>query len=270
MRMHGHGAHDDMSYVPSELHAEWARRDPIDRYAERLASDYGFSSDEVEEIRSEVRAYVDECAAKALASPMPDRSWRRPASSPRSSSRSATGTRPGHRCRTAATATARRRSPGGQHEWPCRGANRSASHRNTRDDLSRGDLGRAAGGDAPRRDGLLPRRGHRRLRRRVQGHGRVRRGVRRRSGASTRRSPRTRSSAPRSAPPSRGCGPSARCSSPTSSRAGSTSSSTSRPSSTTGRASPCRWWCGCRPAAASRAARSTRRTPRPGSSRRLA
>ena len=36
MRMHGHGAHDDMSYVPKELLEEWARRDPIDRYAQRL------------------------------------------------------------------------------------------------------------------------------------------------------------------------------------------------------------------------------------------
>jgi pyruvate dehydrogenase E1 component alpha subunit len=72
MRMHGHGAHDDMRYVPKELRAEWERRDPIDRYAERLIADYGFSQDEVEEIRSDVRSYVDECAAKALASPMPD------------------------------------------------------------------------------------------------------------------------------------------------------------------------------------------------------
>jgi pyruvate dehydrogenase E1 component alpha subunit len=72
MRMHGHGAHDDMRYVPKELQSEWERRDPIDRYAERLVADYGFSKDEVDEIRSEVRSYVDECAAKALASPMPD------------------------------------------------------------------------------------------------------------------------------------------------------------------------------------------------------
>ena len=32
MRMHGHGAHDDMSYVPEEMLAEWRDRDPIDRY----------------------------------------------------------------------------------------------------------------------------------------------------------------------------------------------------------------------------------------------
>jgi TPP-dependent pyruvate/acetoin dehydrogenase alpha subunit len=72
MRMHGHGAHDDMRYVPKELHEEWARRDPIEGYAERLVADYGFSPDELEEIRSDVRSYVDECAARALASPMPE------------------------------------------------------------------------------------------------------------------------------------------------------------------------------------------------------
>jgi TPP-dependent pyruvate/acetoin dehydrogenase alpha subunit len=72
MRMHGHGAHDDMSYVPKEMRDEWARRDPIDRYAERLVADYGFRPEEVDGIREEVRAYVEECAGKALASPMPE------------------------------------------------------------------------------------------------------------------------------------------------------------------------------------------------------
>src|SRR3954454_22625068 len=72
MRMHGHGAHDDMRYVPKELHTEWERRDPLDRYAERLVADYGFSQDEVDAIRNEVRAYVDECAKRAVESPMPD------------------------------------------------------------------------------------------------------------------------------------------------------------------------------------------------------
>jgi TPP-dependent pyruvate/acetoin dehydrogenase alpha subunit len=72
MRMHGHGAHDDMSYVPPELLEEWAQRDPVDRYRERLAAD-GFSVEELDEIAGDVRAYVDECAERALASPMPDR-----------------------------------------------------------------------------------------------------------------------------------------------------------------------------------------------------
>jgi pyruvate dehydrogenase E1 component alpha subunit len=70
--MHGHGAHDDMRYVPEGMHEEWGRRDPIELYARRLVDEHGFSEDEVEQVRAEVKAYVDECAAKALESPMPD------------------------------------------------------------------------------------------------------------------------------------------------------------------------------------------------------
>jgi len=72
MRMHGHGAHDDMRYVPKEMFARWEARDPIDRYAERLVTDYGFEPEEVDELRRDVRAYVEECAARALESPMPE------------------------------------------------------------------------------------------------------------------------------------------------------------------------------------------------------
>jgi TPP-dependent pyruvate/acetoin dehydrogenase alpha subunit len=72
MRMHGHGAHDDMSYVPPEMLEEWRARDPIELYAERLVSQHGFSRHDVDEIREEVRRQVDECAEKALASPMPE------------------------------------------------------------------------------------------------------------------------------------------------------------------------------------------------------
>jgi TPP-dependent pyruvate/acetoin dehydrogenase alpha subunit len=71
MRMHGHGAHDDMSYVPDELLQEWSRRDPIDLFSRRLGEDHGFDQRDVEEIRGSVKAYVDECAERALASPMP-------------------------------------------------------------------------------------------------------------------------------------------------------------------------------------------------------
>ena len=72
MRMHGHGAHDDMSYVPDELRAEWEARDPIEGYAGRLLEEFGLAAEEIERIDMEVRAYVGECAERALASPMPD------------------------------------------------------------------------------------------------------------------------------------------------------------------------------------------------------
>ncbi len=72
MRMHGHGAHDDMSYVPEAMLADWGRRDPLERYEARLAAEFGFAEDQVREIREQVGAYVAECAERALASPLPD------------------------------------------------------------------------------------------------------------------------------------------------------------------------------------------------------
>jgi len=72
MRMHGHGAHDDMSYVPPEMFEEWSQRDPIERYGARLVAEHGFSESEIEQLRAAVKAEVDECAQRALASPMPD------------------------------------------------------------------------------------------------------------------------------------------------------------------------------------------------------
>jgi pyruvate dehydrogenase E1 component alpha subunit len=72
MRMHGHGAHDDMSYVPDGMLEEWAAKDPIDRYRERLASEHGFGDEELDEIRAEVEREVAEATERALASPMPE------------------------------------------------------------------------------------------------------------------------------------------------------------------------------------------------------
>lgn len=72
MRMHGHGAHDDMSYVPEELLAEWRDRDPIDRYRERLVAEHGFEPGELESLRERIAAEVTEGSERALASPMPD------------------------------------------------------------------------------------------------------------------------------------------------------------------------------------------------------
>jgi len=72
MRMHGHGAHDDMSYVPPELLEEWSQRDPIERYERRLADEQGFTVEDIAEIRRESERDVADAAERALASPMPD------------------------------------------------------------------------------------------------------------------------------------------------------------------------------------------------------
>jgi TPP-dependent pyruvate/acetoin dehydrogenase alpha subunit len=68
MRMHGHAAHDDMRYVPSEQLAAWAERDPIERQARRVA---GLGID-VEALRADVDAEVEAATAEALQAPMPD------------------------------------------------------------------------------------------------------------------------------------------------------------------------------------------------------
>jgi TPP-dependent pyruvate/acetoin dehydrogenase alpha subunit len=68
MRMHGHGAHDDMSYVPPELLEKWAARDPIENFEKRLSAD----GIETETVRSSVAEELDRETEWALARPMPD------------------------------------------------------------------------------------------------------------------------------------------------------------------------------------------------------
>ena len=68
MRMHGHGAHDDMRYVAPELLAAWVERDPIERQ-ERRGAALGV---DVAALRGEIDAIVEEAVAAALASPLPD------------------------------------------------------------------------------------------------------------------------------------------------------------------------------------------------------
>jgi TPP-dependent pyruvate/acetoin dehydrogenase alpha subunit len=70
MRMHGHAAHDDMRYVPAELLAAWAAKDPIERAERRLRA----LPDpvDVDALRADVTAQVDAATEEALAAPLPD------------------------------------------------------------------------------------------------------------------------------------------------------------------------------------------------------
>ncbi|MDX6691299.1 MAG: hypothetical protein QOG15_2756 [Solirubrobacteraceae bacterium] len=68
MRMHGHGAHDDMKYVPKAQVDEWRKKDPIDRQIARLAA----LGVDVATLQAEVRTEVEEAVKKALTGPMPD------------------------------------------------------------------------------------------------------------------------------------------------------------------------------------------------------
>ncbi len=67
MRMHGHAAHDDMKYVPSEQVQEWRLRDPIERQEKRLTA----LGVDVAQLRETVAGELDAAVAEALAGPMP-------------------------------------------------------------------------------------------------------------------------------------------------------------------------------------------------------
>lgn len=67
LRMHGHGAHDDMSYMPPELLEQWAARDPIARQEERLR-ELGV---DVDAVADEVGKAIDAATEQALAMPLP-------------------------------------------------------------------------------------------------------------------------------------------------------------------------------------------------------
>ena len=68
MRMHGHGAHDDMRYVPKELFEEWARRDPIEGYEAKLRE----AGLDVDPVAQSVKEELERETAWALEQPMPD------------------------------------------------------------------------------------------------------------------------------------------------------------------------------------------------------
>ena len=68
MRMHGHAAHDDMRYVPAELLEQWRARDPVERHEQRLLA-LGI---DVSAVRERVAREVEEGAAQALETPLPD------------------------------------------------------------------------------------------------------------------------------------------------------------------------------------------------------
>jgi len=71
LRIHGHAAHDDASYVPAELRAEFAERfDPVARLEARLALD-GLGA-EVGRIGEQAGAEIAAGLAAASAAPAPD------------------------------------------------------------------------------------------------------------------------------------------------------------------------------------------------------
>ena len=71
MRMHGHSASDDASYVPKEMLEEWKKKDPLARCEKILRADRLLSQESIDTMKSEIAALVEEAVAFAAESPYP-------------------------------------------------------------------------------------------------------------------------------------------------------------------------------------------------------
>jgi TPP-dependent pyruvate/acetoin dehydrogenase alpha subunit len=71
MRMLGHAVHDGAEYVPSDLLAEWERRDPTRLYDARLIAEGVADRAELDEIGQRCTVEVEDAVAFAEASPWP-------------------------------------------------------------------------------------------------------------------------------------------------------------------------------------------------------
>ena len=72
LRMEGHAVHDDAFYVPAEMLAAWAKRDPVERYRAWLAERAAFTDADDEQLLAEVTATLRDALRRAEASPLPD------------------------------------------------------------------------------------------------------------------------------------------------------------------------------------------------------
>jgi pyruvate dehydrogenase E1 component alpha subunit len=72
LRMEGHAVHDDAFYVPREMFEDWAKRDPVERFRTWLRENVQLTSEEEDEIGSEVKRILNEAIRRAEESPMPD------------------------------------------------------------------------------------------------------------------------------------------------------------------------------------------------------
>lgn len=71
MRMKGHAEHDDMKYVPKDMVEQWAHRDPIALFEQRLLAE-GLTPPDLEDIAQRVEEELVSELASAEASPMPE------------------------------------------------------------------------------------------------------------------------------------------------------------------------------------------------------
>jgi TPP-dependent pyruvate/acetoin dehydrogenase alpha subunit len=71
MRMHGHSASDDASYVPPEMLEEWRKKDPIERLERILTADRLLSAESKKKIEARIEGEIEDAIAFATGSEYP-------------------------------------------------------------------------------------------------------------------------------------------------------------------------------------------------------
>jgi acetoin:2,6-dichlorophenolindophenol oxidoreductase subunit alpha len=71
MRMHGHSASDDASYVPQEMIEEWKKKDPIEKFERVLLNDRVLTETDKKQMEEKMMAEIEEAMQFALESPYP-------------------------------------------------------------------------------------------------------------------------------------------------------------------------------------------------------
>jgi len=71
MRLHGHSAHDDASYVPEEMIEFWKKRDPVEQFEKKLFEFEILDVTKKESIYNNINALLSEAVEEAVAEPYP-------------------------------------------------------------------------------------------------------------------------------------------------------------------------------------------------------
>jgi TPP-dependent pyruvate/acetoin dehydrogenase alpha subunit len=71
MRMHGHSASDDASYVPRALLDEWKAKDPLERYTRVLTEEGILDGARVAETVGRIDREIEEAITAAMTDPNP-------------------------------------------------------------------------------------------------------------------------------------------------------------------------------------------------------
>ena len=71
MRMHGHSASDDASYVPGEMIEEWKKKDPVEKFERILMNDRVLSETAKKQMDERIAGEIQTAIQAALESPYP-------------------------------------------------------------------------------------------------------------------------------------------------------------------------------------------------------